>query len=437
MYRLFFSLLLLLLPLSLFSDEVVQALYAKPKLTSEQLQEKKTGNYFTGLPIVNYDADKGFGYGARVYWHDNGKKEASLFEYTPYKYEIYGQFLKTTNGWQYHVIHFDAPYVGDSLFRLTGELLYEKNTQANYFGTTAASLNPLDDAQGNTYKTAQEQQAALNAEGSRYYNRYLLEKPAAEINLARDFFGGIVRLTAGMNFSHAYIQTYENRVVNDRDNKENKLYNESKNGTLSGIKGGFDNGLKLAAVYDSRDFAPNPKNGNLFDLTIGLYGKYLGGDYTHQRYNFSTRNFYTPERMDFMTLAFRGVYSIQHGDTPFYNKSILGFADEFKFGLGGVRTLRGYQQDRFVANVKAMLNFEPRFSLYEAHTSGQSFEFIAVPFVDAGKVFDTVSETDLSNYKYTYGAGLRIAWNQATIIMIDYGQSIEGSGLYINFGHIF
>lgn len=437
-----FSCLFLLLSTLLIAEEITDELYAKPKLTQEQITDKQTGSYFTGLPIINYDSDTGLGYGARVYWHDNGDKNASLFEYAPYKYEIYGQFLESTNGWQYHVLHFDAPYIGDSLFRITSELLYEKNTQANYFGTTAASLGALDSPSvgenpGPTFETAEQQQEYLDNIGSRYYNRFLLEKPTAEVNLARDFFGGLVRLTVGVNFSYANIETYEDTTINDTHSQENKLYNDSLNGELVGSEGGWDNSLKLAIIYDSRDYAPNPKNGNAFDFTADLYGKLLGSDYTHQRYNFSTRNFYTHSDADYLTLAFRWVYSVQNGDTPFYNKNTISFSDEFKFGLGGFRTLRGYQQNRFVADVKTVINFEPRFSIYEAHTYGQSFEFIAVPFVDAGKVFDKVSDTDLSGYKYTYGAGMRIAWNQATIIMIDYGQSVEDSGLYINFGHIF
>ncbi len=429
--------LIFLFSILLAASEVSDDLYAKPQLTKAQLANKKDGSYFTGLPILNYDSDTGLGYGARVYWHDNGDRNSSLFSYTPYKYEIYGQFLKSTNGWQYHVLHFDAPYINDSLFRITAELLYEKNTQANYFGSTAASLNPLDDPFGNTYDTASSQQDALDRQGNRYYNRYLLEKPTGEINLAHDFFGGLVRLTAGINFSHAYLSTYNNTTVNGTDNNQSKLYNDNSVDSILGYEGGFDNGLKLAFVYDSRDFAPNPKNGNVFDVTLGFYGKFLGSDYTHQRYDFSTRNFYTPEAMDYMTLAFRWVYSIQHGDTPFYNKNTFAFSDEFKFGLGGFRTLRGYQQDRFVADIKTVANLETRVSLYETHTYGQSFEFLLVPFVDSGKVFDKVSDTDLSGYKTTYGAGARIAWNQATVIMIDYGISSEGSGLYINFGHIF
>jgi hypothetical protein len=430
----FFWLLFLLLS-ALHADDIIKDLYAKPSLTPEQIADKKEGTYVTGLPLVNYDADKGLGYGARVYLYDNGKRDSELFELTPYKHQLYMQFFQTTNGWSYHVLHYDAPYIGDSLFRLTGEIVYEKNTQALYFGTSAASLGDLDDPNGITYKTAQEQQDALDAQGSTYYNRYLLVKPKAEINLARDFFGGIVRLSVGVNIAHASVTDYNNTTVLDKHNEISKLAEDKE--SLIGFDGGWDNGLKLAAVYDSRDFAPNPKNGSIQDFTVDLYGKFIGSDFEHQRYTFSSRNFFTPENVKFFTLAVRGIYSVQTGDTPFFNQNVLSFADDTTTGLGGYRTLRGYQQDRFVADVKVLGNVETRFNFYEAHTYGQSFEFMAVPFVDAGKVFDKVSDTDLSDYKYTYGAGLRIAWNQATIIMIDYGQSVEDSGLYINFGHIF
>ncbi len=427
---------LLFLPLlSLQAGEIITELYSKPSLTPEQIADKQEGVYVTGLPLVNYDADKGFGYGARVYLYDNGKRDEDLFTLTPYKHQTYLQFFQTTNGWTYHVLHYDAPYIGDTLFRLTGELVYEKNTQANYFGTTSDSMNDLTDTFGTSYTTAQEQQDALDAQGSRYYNRYLLEKPKAEINLARDLFGGLVRLSVGVNLSHASVTDYNNTTVLDKYNTLSKLAEDKE--SLIGYEGGWDNGVKLAAVYDSRDFAPNPKNGSIHDFAVSLYGKFLGSDFAHQRYTFSTRNFFTPKNADYFTLALQGIYSVQHGDTPFFDQNILDFADDQKTGLGGYRTLRGYQQDRFVADVKVLANVETRFNFYKARTFGQTFDFMVVPFIDAGKVFDSVSETDVKGYRYTYGAGMRIAWNQATIIMIDYGQSVEDSGLYINFGHIF
>ncbi|HRI10867.1 MAG TPA: hypothetical protein PKW35_23775, partial [Nannocystaceae bacterium] len=65
------------------------------------------------------------------------------------------------------------------------------------------------------------------------------------------------------------------------------------------------------------------------------------------------------------------------------------------------------------------------------------FGFILVPFVDLGGTFDKVSDTRLGALKRSQGGALRIAWNQATIVMLDYGFSDEDSGLYINFNHIF
>ena len=428
-------LLLLCLSTFLFANDLAKELYAKPSLTQKQVEEKENGIYVTGLPIVNYDNDKGFGYGARVYLYNNGHKGDELFSLTPYKQQAFLQFFQTTNGWSYHKFHYDAPYINDSLFRITTDLTYEKNTQATYFGVTSASLQNLQDTNNKSYTKASDQEEALIDQGSEYYNRFLLVRPTFELNIARDLFGGLMRISGGVYVSKATIHDYNNTTVLDKHNQVSKLA-EDKN-TIVGYGGGWDNALRVGLVYDSRDFAPNPKNGSIHDMTLEFYGKYTGSEYTHQRYNFSTRNFFTPASLDFFTLALRGIYSVQAGDTPFYNKNQIVFADDQTTGLGGLRSLRGYQQDRFVANVKVLGNVETRFNIYEAHTYGQSFEFMMVPFVDAGKVFDDVKETDLTNYKYTVGAGMRIAWNQATIIMIDYGQSVEDSGLYINFGHIF
>jgi len=430
--RLFF---LLFLTGTLLASDLSKELYAKPTLSQRQIEDKTDGIYVTGLPLINYDADKGVGYGARVYLYNNGHKGDELFSLTPYKTQLYLQVFQTTNGWSYHTLHYDAPYINDSLFRLTTHFAYEKNTQATYFGTTADSLKPLSDPNGNTYSSADTQEETLKNEGSQYYNRFLLVRPAADINLARDFFGGLVRVSMGIYLSKTTIRDYNDTTVLDQHNDRSKLADDKE--TLTGYDGGWDNGVRIGLVYDSRDFAPNPKHGSIQDVTAEFFGTLTGSDYTHQRYTFSTRNFYTPNSFDFFTLAIRGIYSVQNGDTPFYNKNILSFADKETTGLGGFRSLRGYQQDRFVANVKVLGNLETRFNFYEAHTFGQSFEFMVVPFVDAGKVFDHVEDTDLKDYKYTVGSGLRIVWNQATVMMMDYGQSSEGSGLYINFGHIF
>ena len=43
------------------------------------------------------------------------------------------------------------------------------------------------------------------------------------------------------------------------------------------------------------------------------------------------------------------------------------------------------------------------------------FGIMAVPFIDSGSVFDKVS-LNLDKWKVAYGGGLRITWNQATVL---------------------
>jgi hypothetical protein len=85
----------------------------------------------------------------------------------------------------------------------------------------------------------------------------------------------------------------------------------------------------------------------------------------------------------------------------------------------------------------AVTNFEVRWTFVKFRALKQGFALMVVPFLDVGRVFDDWRDTTLANWKRTQGAGLRIAWNEATIIMVDYGFSDEDDGLYINFNHIF
>jgi hypothetical protein len=71
------------------------------------------------------------------------------------------------------------------------------------------------------------------------------------------------------------------------------------------------------------------------------------------------------------------------------------------------------------------------------HVLKQGVALIAVPFVDIGRVFDDVGQTTLAGWKRAQGGGLHIAWNEATLIVIDYGFSDEDAGLYLNFNHMF
>lgn len=105
--------------------------------------DKESGGYFTGLPLVNSDPDTGIGFGARVLYFHDGAREDALFDVTPYRHRAYAQAFFTTNGYQFHTLDYDAPYLGDTPYRLRASLIYEKNIAANYFGLGDASLGRL------------------------------------------------------------------------------------------------------------------------------------------------------------------------------------------------------------------------------------------------------------------------------------------------------
>jgi hemolysin activation/secretion protein len=136
-------------------------------------------------------------------------------------------------------------------------------------------------------------------------------------------------------------------------------------------------------------------------------------------------------------LAGRALLELQTSGTPFYSLDSLPFTEDFRNGLGGHRTLRGYRQDRFVGRTMAAVTAELRWTFTRFQLARQKLGLIAVPFVDAGRSFDDAGELTLSDWRTSYGGALRISWNLATIITVDYGRSAEDSGLYINFGHIF
>ncbi|RME92128.1 MAG: peptide-binding protein [Candidatus Hydrogenedentota bacterium] len=434
----------------LSAEEINEIRQHKHPLTKKDLDNKKEGFYLTGLPLLNSDPDTGVGYGARVYFFQNGKKEDPLFAYTPYRHRLFAQFFQTTGGWNYHTIDYDAPYFLDSLFRLRAALVYEKNTNARYFGVGNDTLHNLQDPSGQQYSKYQDFLDSIrkidnNGNTNARFTSYTFENPLLYVSGERDvayFAGGVLRPLVAFRLNKYNITDYTGKKVkvDDKDAIQNPtlLYYDCVAGKLLGCGGGWDNRLAFGIAFDSRDFEPDPNSGLFTEIMTEIANKAYGADFNYARYTFSQKVYFSPiPDIADLVLAWRGVYSFQKGDVPFYALNKLSFTEGNKNGLGGLRTLRGFKSNRFVGKVMALTNFEIRWTMFHAKVIGQDFAFILVPFIDAGRVFNDPKQTSFQGWKYDYGAGLRIAWNQATIIMIDYAMSSEDSGLFINFSHIF
>ncbi len=426
------------------------------RLTDDDYARKNEGGYFTGLPLLAYDPNYGVGAGARVYYYYDGYRQDPLFAYTPYLHRLFAQTFFSSGGAQDHVIDYDAPTFLGSLYRVRVTLEFEAATDWPYFGVGSRSMAPLSfpGAPGRTFAKMSDYQTATSAmqpDGTTYarYNTFEFRRPVLQLALERLLAGGVLRSMVGANFAYMDLHDYSGSSVptSATDPGGNTvrapeattlLGADCATGRIIGCSGGWDNTLRLGLSVDTRDFEPDPNSGVYAELS-GEYGtRALGSQYEYMRLMLSVRGFYSPvPRAADLVLALRGLYEVQSKRTPFFSQAELPFIDDNHTGLGGFRTMRGFAQNRFVGPIIALTNYEVRWTFAKFRALGQGFGLIAVPFLDVGRVFDDVDQTTLAGWQRSQGAGLRVAWNEATIIMADYGFSDEDSGLYLNFNHIF
>jgi hypothetical protein len=415
----------------------------RKRLSADDLARKNEGWYLTGLPLAAYDPNFGFGGGARVYFYENGERDNPLFPYTPYLHRVFLQGFASTGGLQFHWLDWDAPYLAGTQFRVRGQLIYERQLARNYFGVGPRSLRALTSpADGKSYETMADYQASLEGtDAGPTYSRYDvvdLARPAAFLWVQRTFLSGTLRPLLGFTFSHTTLRDYTGEDVDGHIMARTRLREDCDAGRARGCDGGWDNMFRIGLAYDTRDFEPDPNSGVFLDAALDAAHGALGSDYDYLRALGSGRIYWSPfpELADFV-LAGRGTLMWQGEDTPFFSMNLFPYTEDSRAGLGGLRTLRGFSQDRFIGPVTAFVNAEARWTFGHTDVLGQSFGFILAAFVDSGRVWNEIEKMDLRRWQTGGGGALRIAWNQATIIMIDYGVSGEGTGLYINFNHIF
>jgi hypothetical protein len=430
--RLAAALLVLLAPRVALADESpAPPAWAANRAKVPDVERKVAGAFPDALPLVGYDTNLGFGLGVGAHYTIDGARTDSLFAYTPYRHRFYAQAYVTTGGYQQHILSYDAFYVADSPYRVRAVLTYERNTNANYFGNGTATLADLS-YQGTSYSTYD---AAAAAAGPKYFH-YGYDRPQGQVILERSFWGTRLRALYGVNAQYEGITRY------DAPGTTTKLGIDCAAGAASGCAGGWNNTLRAGLAFDTRDFDPDPNSGLFVDSTGQWSARGFGSSADYLRWTTAVRAYISPfPRVADVVVAGRVLYSVQSAKVPFFAMDTLAMAggtDDAtdQTGLGGERTLRGYRQDRFIGLVAAAANVEVRWTFVRFPLLGQHFSLQIAPFVDTGRVFDRV-ELSLSDWKSDAGAGLRIGWNQSSVIMFDFGASREDTGFFVDFGMAF
>ncbi len=334
----------------------------------------KTSFIIKGIPLLSYSSQTGVGYGLRIglYTYEPGEKE--------YKWNIYGQFFKTTGGVQKHRIFFD--YKSPLRVTLTAE--YNKALYENYYPDSIAFDVPM----GDTFYT--------------YIHTNM-------------FFRGVARYGIGFIMLESQNHSIEMRSNSALDSV--RPY---------GIEGGRINGLQGGIFFDRRDYEGDPTEGYVFELSYGLW---FGKDYRFTTLFASARG-YISFLKDRITLASRIAYSVlPQKDVPFFaygwNYSIQPFE-----GLGGRNSVRGYPTFYHMSSNKFVVNNELRFRMLSFNFLNSEWTVGSVVGIDAG----------MSKYGKNitgFVGGLRVMWGRDFIIALDYGKSGEFSTLDITFDHAF
>jgi len=414
----------------------------KQPISASDYLHKNEGGYFTGLPLANYDSNTGVGFGARGYYYYNGRHRDALFAYTPYLLRVFLQVFATTRGLQFHWLDLDAPTVAGKPIRLRSQLIFQRNTDQHYFGLGSRAMQPLGFTGGpRRYRRFDDYQAALDRPDSSgqtrgRYDQYLLVQPLWLLSFESSAFGGLVRPLAGLGFSYTGVHpAYDARGATVA---ATRLQEDCATSIVRGCTGGWNNFFRFGLSFDTRDYEPDPNRGVFIDAALDVGSRVLGSGYEWARFMLSPRVYFDPfGRWLDLVFAGRATFQVQSQSSPFFSMNFLPYTEDPRTGLGGLRTLRGYKQDRFVGPVMGLLNAELRWTFLRLETLGQRFAFIAVPTMDLGATYDRVADVRSGGWKRSQGGALRISWNMATILTTEYAFSEEDSAFYVNFNHMF
>lgn len=417
----------------------------------EKTDKVKTGWNFGGIPVVAYDSDIGFKYGAvvNVFHYGDGS------QYPKYRHSLFFEWSRTTKGSGINQFTYDSEYLIPGI-RISAEASLLTEQSLDFFG-----FNGYE-----SYYNAN----AEDEESSEYISRMYYNLDRKLTRLRADFQGKITgrqfRWFAGVEHNNVRMGTVDIDKLNKGKDEEDMLpdtallYDRYVEWGLIGAgdaKGGSATLAKAGVVYDTRDIEANPMKGIWTDLQFLVAPSFLGNDRSYSRMAITHRQYFTL-KPEVLSLACRLSYQAKLGGTmpwymlPFvYNTAPSMTRD----GLGGAKTIRGVLRNRVVGEDFLYGNFEVRWKFIRTILFNQNVYLALSGFLDGGLVtgpfeLPDVSDSDALSYlsqggeeklHLGAGAGFHFVMNQNFVIAVDYGRALDGddgiSGLYIGLNFLY
>jgi hypothetical protein len=452
-------------------------IHESKKIPDFELEEKKEGTFITGLPRFEFDPIRGFGVGGNLNLFINKTKDDPFFGYTAYRHRVNAEFFIFQNGRVRYALNYDAPYIFNSKWRIRADLVHWEDPNAQYWGIGRSSLKALrfrDKRTGITRdfnKVADYEEnlalAELGIDGNYYtdshFNHIQQREQLYNVLGERVMMGGKLRLMFGYEALFTSFSSYGGVKAEEAFTVDGEQVEAINNPTLVDIEkaagvwdkfnlSGFTNSdkymftsmLASALVYDTRDFEPDPSNGTFLQYSHEYSVPWLGSQFNFQKFMVQCQLVHTLKRWNNNKgrLTFAGLAAMGHIFGSNINFiEMWDLSSQAEAGgilvLGGGRSVRGYREARFLAPTVALVNLEMRTRLYDFKLLKQHIALGLTPFYDFGSVWDKPADINFRQWKGSPGIGGRIAWNQSTILRLDYGYSKEGGQFFFGFGHIF
>jgi len=344
--------------------------YSEQTQNSDSIETK-----FEPLPILSYDSNTGFGFGAKAFLLNFFRLKESL--------DIIVFFSTKGEKWVRTVFSMpDFELRQGTAYPLAVDLLfdYDKFVAYNFFGV--GNQSSFED---------KEIYTRLVIESNVMFNRGFSER----------FVGQI-----GLKYKKIESWDFEDggQLIN--------LIPDQNNPFLEYLT------FYLNGRFDSRDSFIHPTKGVVVQADL---------DWTPD-ISWNTNHLYQ------WSFWFQYYTSVFFPNTIFAarvgTKNIIGenLPIQLLIPIGSNRTLRGYPQDRFLDKSAALVNLEFRFPLFD--------RFGGLIGADFGRVWHSLDQFNLQNWHSNAVVGLRY-YMDTYVVRLDVGISQESIGIYFNFGHIF
>lgn len=420
----------------------------------------KTGWNLGPLPVVAFDNDRGFQYGAllNLYNFDDGStypnpKSAWYFEASAY-----------TKGTSKVIVNYDKRELFPGV-RLFAGASYSNEKALDFYGLngyqTLYDMNALTISTEDA-KLQDKMDAGKAPKGFYRHSRNLL-KAKAELqgHITENFFW-----EAGYNLNWTSISAF---APDNYSVAEGNLYDLYQSwGIISPdqANGGLISALRLGMMYDTRDREKNPSRGIWAEAHLSAAPSFLGTSHPHLHVGATMRQ-YLPIVDKKLTFAYRAVYQGFFGkDVPWYALpfySMMGSADADWDGIGGYRTVRGLSLNRVQGLQTIFYNAELRWRFVDFQFANQNIALALSTFCDGASVlqaYDLSNKNAATNDVATNalydkfidtskpdglhlaaGGGFRFIMNENFIIALELARCFDqrdgGTAFYINTGFLF